>query len=164
MYSCDVKTTPEFLFFYGSASAFSNWFPCTFTIDNVTYSSSEQYMMHQKALFFNDVETADAIMKTNAPWVQKVLGRSVRGFNRLKWTAVCKDIVVKGLVAKFDQNKDIKNILLETGGRIIVEASAFDRIWGIGLCIDDPKITDTSAWRGSNLLGISLMETRDILK
>ena len=42
----------------------SNWYHSPFTINGICYDSIEQYMMYQKALTFNDVETAEKILKT----------------------------------------------------------------------------------------------------
>ena len=38
-----------------------------------------------------------------------------------------------------------------------------DRIWGIGLSINNPKSLDKNQWRGQNLLGKVLMRVRDTL-
>ena len=43
----------------------SNWWLSEFTINDVTYTSAEQYMMHQKALLFNDTQIVEAILKNN---------------------------------------------------------------------------------------------------
>lgn len=36
-------------YFWKRHSVFSQWYPCKFTVDEITYRSAEQYMMHQKA-------------------------------------------------------------------------------------------------------------------
>lgn len=38
-----------------------------------------------------------------------------------------------------------------------------DKIWGIGLSMDDPDRFDPSKWKGQNLLGYALMMVRDKL-
>lgn len=70
------------------------------------------------------------------------------------------DIVVRGNLAKFEQNPDMRAELAATGSRVLVEASPLDRIWGIGLRADDPRARDASQWRGENLLGQALMDVR----
>jgi ribA/ribD-fused uncharacterized protein len=57
----------------------------------------------------------------------------------------------------------LKDYLINTGNRIIVEASPVDRIWGVGLAADNPEIIDPNKWNGLNLLGYALMEVRDRL-
>lgn len=58
------------------------------------------------------------------------------------------------------EDPELKEILLATGDRIIVEASPYDRIWGVGLSEEDDDLY-TGNWKGQNLLGKALMEVRD---
>jgi ribA/ribD-fused uncharacterized protein len=67
-------------------------------------------------------------------------------------------------MAKFSQNPELLNYLLETGDRILVEASPYDRIWGIGMEKHNPDSGNPMKWQGRNLLGFALTETRDGLK
>ena len=59
----------------------SNWYHVSFTVDGITYSSSEQYMMYQKALLFDDTETASKILDNDDPSTIKALGRMVAPFD-----------------------------------------------------------------------------------
>ena len=54
----------------------------------------------------------------------------------------------------------MKQFLLNTGNKVLVEASPYDRIWGIGMKQDNEKVNDPSLWNGLNLLGLALMEAR----
>lgn len=58
----------------------SNWYLSEFTVDSVTFSSMEQYMMYEKALLFQDQETAEKILQTDNVAEIKALGRSVKHF------------------------------------------------------------------------------------
>ena len=71
--------------------------------------------------------------------------------------------MVDVLRAKFKE-PFMRDILLRTGDRIIVEASPYDRIWGVGLDVEDPRILDENQWQGQNLLGKALMDVRTELK
>ena len=51
-----------------------------------------------------------------------------------------------------------------TGGRVLVEASPRDRIWGIGLAAGDEQALSPERWPGLNLLGFALMEVRHQLR
>lgn len=51
--------------------------------------------------------------------------------------------------------------MLDTAGTTLVEASPYDRIWGIGLAASNPKALDRKMWRGTNWLGQALTEVRE---
>ena len=129
-----------------------------------TFTTAEQYMMYKKAMLFNDEETAKKILKVNDPKKVKALGREVKGFDEKKWNDQKLQIVIQGNLLKFSQDENLKKALIETKNKVIVEGSPYDKVWGVGLKWDDPKILDESKWQGENLLGIALMEVRTQLK
>ena len=55
----------------------SNWYPSRFTVNNVNFSSMEQYMMYKKAVCFGDKDTADKILTTDDVAEIKALERNV---------------------------------------------------------------------------------------
>lgn len=140
---------------------FSQWYPSPFTIDEVSYSCAEQYMMSCKAKLFGDIDTYKQIMSTDSPREQKKLGRKVHNFDIDAWNRVAKDVVKAGNIAKFTQNPELKEILLATKGTTLVEASPYDTIWGIGLPESDPRARDRNSWQGTNWLGEVLTEVRE---
>lgn len=156
-----MKTTDKFVLFYGGF--LSQWYPVRFQVDGVTYVTAEQYMMAMKADYFGDDTAKAKIMATSDPSEQKAIGRTVKNFDREAWDAVSRGFVYKANMAKFSLDF-LKSQLLATGDRELVEASPYDRIWGIGLAVDDPKALDKSQWRGTNWLGETLMKVREDLK
>jgi ribA/ribD-fused uncharacterized protein len=151
--------TDEYCFFW--SGPFSNWHPSEFTVFDTDYNCAEQAMMHQKALMFNDIDSAEKIMKTNDPQKQKALGRGVKGFVESEWIDNRYDIVYTLLVEKFRQNVELLDILLDTDELHIVEASPYDKVWGIAMGVDKyPEILDKNNWKGDNLLGDILMDVR----
>ena len=94
----------------------------------------------------------------------KALGRKVREFDQVVWDKFKYSIVLNGNWNKFSQNRSLRDFLLSTGDRILVEASPYDNIWGIRLSADSPEANDPQKWRGQNLLGFALMEVRDELR
>lgn len=118
----------KYVFFWGhtekdgqvTKACFSQWYPCTFVVEGVTYHTAEQYMMAQ--------------------------------------------IVVAGNYAKFSQNKELEEFLLQTNERVLVEASPYDAIWGIGMSATTTGLENPATWKGQNLLGFALMEVRDRLQ
>ena len=103
-------------------------------------------------------------MAAEGPAKYKKLGRKVRNFDSKVWDEKKYDIVVEGNKAKFSQNPELMEFLLSTGDAILVEASPYDKIWGIGLDIETAKEGSVEDWKGENLLGCALMEARDWLK
>ena len=160
---------PKYLFFWGHTpkvngridqSCLSNWFQAPFLKDGVHYPTTEHYMMAEKARLFGDVECLAKITVASSPAAAKRLGREVRHFDEKKWVEHRFEIVVTGNVEKFCQNDGLGNFLIQTGSKVLVEASPRDRIWGIGMGKDNPKATNPQKWNGMNLLGFALMEAR----
>jgi hypothetical protein len=143
----------------------SQWFPSIFEVDGTTYDCAEQYMMAEKARIFGDEEIRKKIMNTkNDPHKCKHLGRKVKGFDKYKWSQVARDVVFKGNYAKFSQNHELKEYLLSTDNQLLVEASPYDKIWGIGLDSVNAEKTAPINWPGSNWLGQVLMKVRDTIR
>lgn len=139
----------------------SNWWLSDFTINDITFSSMEQYMMYQKALCFNDTETAAKILKTTEVAQIKALGRLVKNYDDSHWNGVRQIIIYEGLLAKFSQNEELKKQLKATDDAVLAECAVKDSIWGIGLSMNDDNRFDRSKWNGQNLLGYALMLVRE---
>ncbi|MFJ2827063.1 NADAR family protein [Streptomyces sp. NPDC087263] len=147
-----------------SASCLSQWWPSPFTVDGVAYATAEHWMMASKARLFGDPEAERRAVEAPSPAVAKKAGRLVRGFDDAVWERERFAIVVEGTVHKFAAHPELREFLLGTGERVLVEASPMDRVWGIGLAADDERATDPGRWRGLNLLGFALMEARGRLR
>lgn len=155
----------KFTFFWNYTSPFSNHHISKFHDDNnMEFNCVEQYMMYRKAILFNDINTANKIMKETYPPKLKKLGREVLNFNSAKWDKAKKGIVYQGCYYKFTQDENLKKALLLTKGTTLVEASPYDDIWGIKLSAEDPRAQDRRTWRGQNLLGEILTSLRDDLE
>lgn len=157
---------PEYHFFYGHDEAkvgdnavFSQWYKMPFTVDGHRYNCMEQYMMSEKALLFKDLDMLRQILSATEPKEQKALGRKVKNFDSEVWNKHSQDIIFKGNYAKFTQNPRLKQLLLATGDKVLVEASPFDKIWGIGMraC---KAANDHHNWKGRNQLGYTLTRVK----
>ena len=161
---------PEYLFFWGHTaklagitdkSCFSQWWQAAFTVDGVNYPTAEHWMMAKKALLFEDRDQYQNIIATDSPAKAKKMGRLVKNFDPAIWSSNAFAFVTAGNLHKFSQHPALKEFLLSTGTAVIVEASPFDKIWGIGTKAHE---TDPHKWKGNNLLGFALMEVRELLK
>ena len=164
---------PRCLFFWGHRAppgggvgrgCLSQWWPVAFTVDGLAYPSAEHYMMAGKARLFGDEAAAERIRGAAHPAEAKALGRAVAGFDEGEWVRHRFEIVVAGTLAKFGQHDDLRQYLLGTGDRVLVEAAPNDRVWGIGLASGDERAASPGTWLGLNLLGFALMEVRHQLR
>ncbi len=164
---------PQYLLFWGHTprkdgqigkECLSQWWQVSFEVAGVTYASAEHYMMAGKSRLFGDAATLAEILRAPTPKDAKALGRKVSPFDGPTWDRECFDIVVQGNLAKFGQNEALRAFLLGTGDKVLVEASPYDRIWGIGMAETTPGAQDPAQWRGRNLLGFALMQARDQLR
>lgn len=155
----DYLTTNTHLFFWNGF--LSQWYPSEFVVGDVSYNCAEQYMMAEKARCFNDKDSLENIMGTTSPRVQKSIGRKIKNFDEKQWSEICDEVVKQGSIAKFNQNKYLGQKLKDTGRLLLVEASPYDRIWGIGMTAEKAARTDPSKWNGKNKLGKILTEVRD---
>jgi ribA/ribD-fused uncharacterized protein len=162
------RITDTHIYFWNGI--FSNWFITKFTAslekngELMDFNCVEQYMMAAKAFTFNDWSTMTAILKSSSPREQKALGRKVKLYNDEVWNKIRFDVVYKGCMEKFSQSPSLKEALINTGDKILVEASPEDPIWGIGLHWNDDDVLNEALWKGQNLLGKVIMKVRNDIK
>lgn len=147
----------KYCYFY-SDWPFSQWSKTPFEYRGITFNCNEQWMMHQKAKLFKDEETAEKILATESPREQKKLGRQVKNFDKEMWESNCIAIVTLGQFIKFGDDKKAMTALKETCGSLLVEASPYDKIWGIG--ISEHFAASGAEWKGTNWLGQCLTFVR----
>ena len=147
----------------GYYGVFCQWFDSLFTYDGMQFTTAEQFMMYRKAEFFGDNKLRKLILSTpeKHPSYHKTLGKQVCGFNQPDWSTVRLQVAVAGNMLKFTQNPRLAQILIETKDKILVEASPYDRIWGIGFD-SATALLHLDNW-GSNELGSALMQVRRML-
>lgn len=163
----------DFIYFWKSTpgengeltpSCFSQWWPSSFHIGEQEFPTAEHFMMHCKAVLFDDKEIAEKILSTESCREVKKLGRRVQNFDSQLWQEHRFAVVLRGNLAKFSQNENLKHYIMSTGEKIIVEASPTDTIWGIGMDEKQARQSSPAEWDGLNLLGFALMRTRSLLE
>lgn len=158
---------PEYVLFwgrFGPEQVLSQWHHSPFTIDGVEYVTAEHWMMAEKARTFGDHDALASIMGSPHPDAAKRAGRLVRGYVDAVWSEKSYGVVARGSYEKFRQNPAEQAYLLSTGDKILVEASPYDRVWGVGRGPGDPLAADPSSWLGENRLGFALMDARDAIE
>lgn len=162
---------PNFTFFWGHSTnkdyvgkeCLSQWYPSPIVEHGRFFFTAEHYMMFHKAQLFDPDKCSDILRQEN-PADAKMHGRDVENFDPVIWDRVKYDIVLRGNILKFTQHPDLCEYLHGTGDDIIVEASPFDKTWGIGLKASDPDAKNPERWKGQNLLGFVLMDTRKLIR
>ena len=143
------------IYFYGTKEplygCFSNFSAHPFTLDNQTWRTSEHYFQAMK--FYPHWEHINALRAMPSPMQVAKAGRSRARPLRPDWEEVKDDTMRKAVLAKFSQHPEIALVLLETGFEELIENTTNDHYWGCG-----------SSGTGKNMLGIILMETREILR
>lgn len=164
-----MKITDKHVFFYTEWP--SNFRKTSFNFEGFGekhhFFCTEQAFMWCKAMYFNDKIMAEKILEEkDNPMVCKNYGRLVRGYNDDKWKLVRYSFMLDVNFARFSQDKILKEKILnpEYDSKTFVEASPTDRIWGIGICENDPAIDDERYWFGQNLLGKVITEVRNRIK
>jgi len=163
-----IRVTNKYAFFYTEWP--SNFYKTNFKWkafnEEHCFFCTEQAFMWAKAKYFKDETTAKQIIleKLN-PLICKRLGRKVKNYIDSEWEKTRYEMMLKPNIERFYQDIVLRNKIIDSkfNGLIFVEASPYDKIWGVGLDQNDPKIDDEKNWKGRNLLGKVITETRRII-
>lgn len=132
---------------------------------------TEQAFMWAKAKFFKDEDIAKKILEvtttTQDPMTCKTYGRDVKNYVDSEWDKVRYKYMLEPNIERFRQDEVLKSKLLDPkfDGKTFVEASPYDKIWGIKMGMDTPldELDDENLWIGRNLLGKVITEVRNTL-
>jgi ribA/ribD-fused uncharacterized protein len=127
---------------------FSNFAPYGFEEDGVTWPTVEHYYQAQKFLQEEYANHRQRIREASSAQAAKSLGRSKVHALRPDWEQTKDDVMRYALARKFE-NAGLRQLLLSTGSRLLIEDSP-DWYWGIG-----------KDGTGENRLGCLLMELRE---
>jgi N-glycosidase YbiA len=142
------------IYFYGADEVpygcLSNFSPHGFHLDGSWWPTAEHYFQAQK---FAGTRHADVVRRAATASRAAELGRDRSAPLRRDWERVKDDVMRRAVAAKFRAHADIREILLGTGDRELVEDTTSDHYWGRG-----------STGTGRNMLGRILMRTRTQLR
>ena len=148
----------EYILFAGKECPFSNWHYAPFKLDEKDFNSSEQYYAYHKAMYVNDNTRAAKILQVEDPRVIKRISAQIE-VPEEAWVIRGTMVMRKGLVAKFQQNPQLKTRLLATGNATLVECTR-DSYWACGISFNSRDVNNPSKWTGKNMQGQLLSEVR----
>ncbi|XP_065912115.1 uncharacterized protein [Dysidea avara] len=131
---------------------FTNFATYPVKIDDKVWPTTEHYFQAQK---FIGTPYVEYIRTLPAPRLAFDFSRKpeVSHWRRNDWEQVKEKVMEKALWAKFTQHSELHKMLLDTGGRRLVEHTSNDRYWG-----------DGGDGSGKNRLGNLLMDVRQKLR
>ncbi len=139
--------------FYSAASPYSNFYPAKIKAqDGRVFHSSEQKYHVDYAEYVKDDITAAAIYHTKTPFEAYKASRYIKGLDDSNWysSGKAKDEMYNTCLMTFSQNPNIKAFLLATKNSKMVEASWYNKKWGVGLSFSNEAVFDTQHWNGEN--------------
>jgi ribA/ribD-fused uncharacterized protein len=132
--------------FKGEYDFLNNRFGCSFVWQGIRYNNVESAFHASK--YTNEAERR-VLSRMSA---EKVVKKSMECTPSIEWEESKLDIMESILLAKYDQNPNLKNRLIETEGRILINGNnKHETYWGV----------DLYSWKGENHLGKILMTIRD---
>lgn len=141
------------VYFYGRHLPyfeFSNFARYPIVIDGLTWPTSEHYYQAQK---FDDPILKERVRNAATPTDAAAIGRDKSLALRNDWESVKDEVMLKALIHKFGQHPNLRELLLNTGNKLLVEHTKNDSYWG-----------DNLDGTGKNKLGLLLMQVRDLLR
>ena len=148
----EMSNTPvEFYHLHKPYGEFSNFYAAPIDLDGHTWPTSEHYFQAQK--YISDPVHYNNVLKLATPREAFEYVRTYKSAVRSDWAKVKDSVMFKACMAKFEQHPKLKELLLSTGDRTLVEHTTKDSYWG-----------DGGDGTGRNQLGITLMKVRDHLK
>ena len=151
-----MRLTRSGLVYSGPSAILSHLYKATFTIDDMPYNSVEQKLQYEKAMMAKDLQSAELIMNTNDTWRIKQIGDKVKVTqeyidNRLHIARI-------GNEAKYRDNPDLMDVLLDTGELILIEGAS-SSFWARGEPFDSLSYDNEDA-HGKKHQGEMLMNLR----
>ena len=130
---------------------FSNFYSAPIELDGYTWPTSEHYFQAQR--YISNERHFNKILQLATPREVFDYVRAHKAAVRPDWADVKDDVMLKACTAKFHQHRHLKQLLLSTGDRLLVEHTENDSYWA-----------DGGDGTGRNQLGITLMKVRKHLR
>ena len=161
-FNCTSKSDDETICFFGELNLFSNFHLCSFEVAGIKYHSSEQFIQHMKARFYEDKKSAEAILHAVTPRECKQFSKGIVNYNYDSWANMAKELCKPGISAKFFQNPDLAKMFEVTGNKSLVEA-CYEKLWGTGIPLHHPDCLNQEKWYNKGIMCEMLSELREEL-
>jgi ribA/ribD-fused uncharacterized protein len=145
----NFETDDTVYFFIHGLDPLNNWSAHAVRLWGETFPTVE-HAYHYRKFYKTNPEAAAEIIAAPSPWAAMRLERQYKADRPPDWHNVKASVMAEIAKAKVAQNDDVRECLLATGLKTLVENSPWDSFWGIG---PDGK--------GKNVLGKILMQIRD---
>ena len=152
-----MRLTTSGLVYSRPSAILSHLYKVRIVIENTPYNSVEQRLQSQKAILAGDKQAEDDIMKIHDTWEIKRRGDRVKVTK--EYIDKRLDIAGSANEAKFQQNLDLMDFLLETEDLILIEG-ATSSFWAGGESFDSEAYDNGDA-HGKNSQGKLVMTTRE---
>lgn len=146
-----VDTPIQFYQEYKPFGEFSNFYSSPIELDGYTWPTTEHYFQAQK--YVSDEKHFQNVLHLATPREAFDYVRTYKSAVRSDWQQVKDEVMFKACLAKFQQHPKLKELLLSTGNRTLVEHTKNDSYWA-----------DGGDGSGRNQLGITLMKVRQHLR
>ena len=154
------KSDDSTIAFFGELNPLSNFHEAKFICEGEEFHCSEQYIQWKKAEFFKDRIIEKRILNGTDALDCKEAARDIKNFNKPEWDSKAEELCYEGIKQKFEQNPHLKEVLMDTGNKTLVE-SCLDNVWGTGKTLSDPACLTPTEWTSIGILGKILMKIRD---
>lgn len=149
-----TKASGPILFYnkYDPFYEFTNFYEfAPFELDGKKWPSTEHYFQAQKFVGTPYEEYIRLYAFSPRDAFQVARGQESLKWQRRDWDSVKLDVMYKALLAKFTEHERLRQLLLSTGERRLVEHSFNDSFWG-----------DGGDGSGHNHLGLLLEKVRKL--
>ena len=155
LHNTRTRMTDNAVGFQGKQAPLSDMYKCTIEMDGIKHKSAEHTIQYKKVMLEELKDLAQKIWDTECPYTAKKMGDAV---TISIWNNVEVEVVTEVMKEKYKQNPHLRETLLDTGTRTIVECTS-DCKWGAGILLES-KLLETGKWPGQNITGYKMQEIR----
>jgi ribA/ribD-fused uncharacterized protein len=124
--------TEDTVYWFSSAyDPFNNWSAHVVKIWDRTFYTAE-HAYHYRKYSETAPKIAELISVAPSPWAAMQIDKANKKDRRADWSEVRLTIMTEIVRAKVNQNDDVRQCLIKTKNKKIVENSPWDNFWGCG--------------------------------